>query len=160
MDDLVLGIGSNKGDREQWLKYCHTEISSRIGMIERFSPIIESEPWGYDSDSWFLNQILIVKTDMNVHDILRIIQQIEAESGRIHTDTYSDRNVDIDILFLKGDVIREEKLIIPHEHLHERLFVLVPLAEILPDFIHPVTGKSITELLADCIDNSDYHWFS
>ncbi|MCD6347119.1 MAG: 2-amino-4-hydroxy-6-hydroxymethyldihydropteridine diphosphokinase [Bacteroidales bacterium] len=160
MNELVLSIGSNKGDRLQWLASCIAEIGYKIGAVRQFSPIVESEPWGYDSDSWYLNQVLVLDTDLSANDILRIIHRIESESGRVRTGVYTDRTIDIDILFIGQQIIRQENLIIPHQHLHERLFVLAPLAEIMPDFHHPVLDKSITDLLSDCKDTAEYHWFT
>ncbi|MBT4411710.1 MAG: 2-amino-4-hydroxy-6-hydroxymethyldihydropteridine diphosphokinase [Bacteroidetes bacterium] len=160
MNELVLGIGGNKENRLFWLKKTADEIGRLIGNIEQFSPVVESEPWGFVSETWFLNQVLLVKTRFKAGEVIRLIHKIETESGRVREGVYTDRNIDIDILFFGNDIIREENLIIPHPKLHERLFVLAPMARFMPDFLHPVLRKNISELLAKCKDSTTYHWYS
>ncbi len=134
-------------------------INDRLGKIAIFSPIIESEPWGFQSDNWFLNQILVVETDAKPARLLEVCLEIEAYLGRHRATAYIDRIMDIDILFYDNLVLSKEGLVIPHPRLHERLFILKLLTSICPEFVHPVLGLTIQELLEFCEDDSKTKWF-
>lgn len=159
MVQVILSTGSNQGDRIQWLDLAAREVSNRIGTITIASPLVESAPWGYHSDHWFLNQILVAETALSAEEILSEIQTIEVSSGRIRTGHYADRQVDVDILFYNDLVLQRNDLTIPHPYIEERLFVLLPLAQILPDLVHPVNGKSVKRLLEECADTGVCRWY-
>ncbi len=159
MAEVILGIGGNSGDRLTNLMLVGGLLFDRLGSITYYSPIIESEPWGFQSDNWFLNQILVVETEAKPAQLLRVCLDIEAFLGRHRTKTYSDRIMDIDILFYDDIVLSEEGLIIPHPRLHERLFILKPLNSIRPKHVHPVLGLTVQELLESCEDDSKTKWF-
>lgn len=150
--EVILGIGGNRGDRLKNLKSAKLMITERLGRITEYSSVVESEPWGYESDNLFLNQVIIVETDYSPVRVLSECLDIEASMGRKRSDVYTDRPIDIDILFYAGHIFSSDKLTIPHPRLHERLFVLKPLAEIRPGLNHPYLGKTIKDLLSSCKD--------
>lgn len=159
MSDLFIGIGGNQGNRVGNLKKIRSRIEKQLGKILEESPLIESEPWGFDSDNWFLNQVLLIKCELKPKAILMIIHEIETEFGRVRTQKYTDRLVDIDILFYGGLILNDSELQIPHPHLHKRLFAMKPLVELMPDLIHPVFLKSCKVLLDECSDKSICRWY-
>ena len=151
---LVLQLGSNLGNRTGNLHQARLLIGESIGPIKSVSSIYETAPWGYDSKNGFLNQCITVRSDMDPGRILEKIHLIEAKPGRQGRSLeYIDRLIDIDILFYGDMVLSRPDLQIPHNKIQDRRFSLVPLAEILPDFEHPVFRKKISTLLSECIDN-------
>ena len=156
MISAYLLLGTNQGDRVALLCEACDSIIHRAGRIIRSSSVYESAPWGFDSDDWFLNQVLMIETSLPPEALLFTLQQIEEDLGRVRRKTtgYESRSMDIDILFYGNAVISTSTLIVPHSRLHERRFTLVPLAEIAPDFQHPVLQKSITALLSQCSDKT------
>lgn len=155
MNKVFLEIGGNQGNRLSNLNETILLIDKQIGKIEMQSSIYETPPWGFESDQWFYNQVLLIGSELTPKQILKGLLNIEKKMGRIrHQQKYSSRTMDIDILFFNNEVIDSPQLEIPHPRLHQRLFVLQPMAEIAPDFIHPLLKKSIVELLAACEDNS------
>lgn len=153
MNTIFLMLGTNVGKRLSNLTIANELISTRIGKIVSLSHIYESESWGYKTSNNYFNQCIILHSIMEAMNVLIEILNIETEMGRVREgETYSDRIIDIDILFFNKDCINSKNLTIPHPHLHKRKFVLEPLNEIAPDFIHPVLDKSVTQLLHDCED--------
>jgi 2-amino-4-hydroxy-6-hydroxymethyldihydropteridine diphosphokinase len=150
---VYLGLGTNIGDRAENLACARKRLAEGIVTIESVSPVYISRPWGFKSDHDFYNQVLAAKTEVGAFDLLDIAQEIENRMGRIRSmKGYTDRIIDIDILFYGNEIISSKPLIIPHPLLHKRMFVLQPMADIDPDFIHPVLNKSIKELMAECSD--------
>jgi 2-amino-4-hydroxy-6-hydroxymethyldihydropteridine diphosphokinase len=161
MKKVFLGIGSNIEDRAKNLDNAMKMIEKTIGPLISVSSIYETEPWGFESDNDFLNMALSVLTDLSPSGLLGRILMIEAQLGRIRNQSgYTSRNIDIDILLFDNAIVSEKSVVIPHPKLHERRFVLVPLAEIDPELIHPVLNKSIKELLAECKDNCKVRKFN
>jgi 2-amino-4-hydroxy-6-hydroxymethyldihydropteridine diphosphokinase len=153
MRTAFIGIGSNLGNREENLSIAVTRIGETAGNILSASSVYETEPWGFQSDNKFLNMVLTIDSHLVPQALLKTLLKIEESMGRLRKSAdYSSRIIDLDILFYDSLIIKEDSLIIPHPHIQDRKFVLVPMAEIAPDFIHPVLKKSVTSLLDLCAD--------
>jgi len=156
MKKVFLGIGTNLGDREACLKSAIECIRESIGQVVRNSSVYETEPWGFSSDDQFLNMVVEVETELKPSGLLGRMLMIEARMGRLRSGTgYTSRLIDLDILLYGNKVLNTKSLVIPHPRLHERSFVLVPLCEIAPDFVHPVLMKDIKTLLKECKDSGE-----
>lgn len=148
----IVNIGSNLGDRRLNLSRAVSRILARFGDFE-VSHVIESSPWGFESENPFLNLCLMFASDMKPLDVLHELQEIEksisGESHRNPDGSYADRVIDIDMIAADDSVISTPELTLPHPRLAERSFFLEPLQEIAPGWRHPVTGKNAAEMLAD-----------
>ena len=143
-----LCLGSNLGDREENL--CRAlALLSREVSLKQMSSIYETEPVGYKEQPLFLNLVCRITTDLPPDELLCFAKRIETEMGRIASFPNAPRIIDIDILFYGDTVMGTQNLTIPHPHLKDRAFVLIPLAEIAPDLIHPKLDKSIARLAND-----------
>ncbi len=145
-------LGSNLGDRRKYLSEAAGLISERLGIIKARSSVYQTASWGVHDQPDFVNQVLMVETDLNPEDLLEGILKIETELGRERREKWGSRTMDIDILLYENRVIDKPDLKIPHPFLHERRFCLQPLNEIAPAYIHPVFNKSIARLLEDLSD--------
>lgn len=146
---VYLSLGSNKDDRIGYIQQASRQLGALEGCeIIRTSAFYETEPWNMNSDNWFVNAVVELKTSLTPHQLLEQCQAIEKQLGRkpSQPNVYEDRTIDIDILFYKKEIISDDDLIIPHRFLHLRAFTLVPLLELIPDFEHPVLHKTISEL--------------
>lgn len=153
MAKVYFVVGGNLGNRENYIEKAINLISERVGYVLRHSALYESEPWGFEHKNNFLNKVLLVDTNLSPAALLLEISFIEGSLGRERNGGgYSARTIDIDILFYDRQVMLSPSLVIPHRYLHKRLFVLTPLAEIAPDFMHPLFSLSVRELLANCDD--------
>lgn len=148
MTTAYLGLGSNIGDREKNIGRAVGRLSEKL-TVEQVSSIYETEPMGYQAQPWFLNAVCRVSTRLTPFNLLRIVKGVESELGRAPSFRNAPRIIDIDILFYEDRVLETEELIIPHPRIAERLFILVPLAEIAPDLVHPVVQKTIRQLLSE-----------
>ncbi len=144
---IYLALGSNLGDRVVNLETARKALAPRIRVI-RESPIYVTPPWGYTEQPDFLNQVIEVETLLHPIPLLHRLKTIEADMGRETTFRNGPRIIDLDILFYGQEVYEGELLQIPHPRLQERAFVLVPLNDLAPDFIHPVLNQSVGDMLA------------
>lgn len=154
---VVLLIGGNQGDRVNLLLRAQSMIAQQIGPVAQVSTIYETEPWGFQSDQNFLNQALVVDTDLTPHQVLTRALNIEKALGRqrpANTQGYSSRPMDIDLIFFNSAIVRTPDLQLPHPRMHLRRFVLEPLAEIIPQYIHPLLRQTIQQLASTCPDHS------
>lgn len=145
---VFLGLGSNLGDKAgNCLRALEGISASHHTHIQAVSSLYKTEPIGYRDQDWFINCVAQVSTTLLPLPLQRFLQGIEQEMGRIRTFQMGPRLIDIDILFYGAEVVEEAGIIIPHPRLHERGFVLVPLAELAPGLSHPILKKTIDELL-------------
>ena len=152
MSKVYLSIGSNKGNRSVLINKAIDEIEKKIGIIISRSSIYQSKSWGFDSND-FYNLSLLIDTDIMPKSLLINLKKIEKSMGREDIDgSYSDRFIDIDILFYDNIIIDSEDLKIPHPKIEIRKFVLVPMLEIADDYVHPILNKTIRQLDNECDD--------
>lgn len=152
MNKVYLITGGNIGDRKKNLEIAAALIEKNIGNIIQSSKIYETDAWGITNQPTFYNQVLIVESGFPAHKVIQKILSIEKRMGRIRTIKNAARIIDIDILFFNDETVNEQNLIIPHQEIANRRFVLTPLNELVPALIHPVLNKSIAELLSICKD--------
>ncbi len=148
MNNVILLLGGNLGDVVANFLEVKNKIIQSVGNINQESEIYKSPAWGYESENIFFNQALNISTDLSVYDLLEITQNIEFSFGRTKSQegVYKDRLIDIDIIFYNSEIINDDKITIPHKRMQERSFVLVPLCDIIPEFIHPVLKTSVYSL--------------
>jgi 2-amino-4-hydroxy-6-hydroxymethyldihydropteridine diphosphokinase len=154
MNTVYFSLGSNIGNRQKYLNDALKMIDERIGRILKKSSVYETEPWGKTDQPMFLNMVIAVDTLLSANDVLNEILEIERKLGRIRIEKWSERKIDIDILFYNNEVIVENNLVVPHPYMDERRFVMYPLDEIASDFIHPVLKVSVRDLLITCQDKT------
>ena len=153
MNKTYLHTGSNLGDKALNLSTAVKRIEAEIGRVSLKSKVYQTKAWGITDQPDFLNQALEVETLLNPFELLAIINKIEFDMGRKREIKWSERLIDIDILFYNNEIIQEEpKLIIPHPYLHYRNFVLVPMMEIAPQLNHPIFNQTITQLYSNSED--------
>ncbi|MCK4662319.1 MAG: 2-amino-4-hydroxy-6-hydroxymethyldihydropteridine diphosphokinase [Bacteroidales bacterium] len=153
MVNVFLVLGSNIKSRHNYIEKACNMIQRDLGKIVNSSAYYETEPWGFDTKNFFLNKIIIVETLLSPEKLLSATQTIEKKLGRKRDNKrYNSRTIDIDILFYNKKTINTDNLVIPHPKILVRRFVLEPLTEIAPNFIHPLYNKTIKELLNDCPD--------
>ena len=153
---VFLGLGSNLGNRKNIIEQAIQNIRT-FSEIIKVSPLYESSAWGFNSNNEFINMAIQISTELTAEQLIENILHIEKQLGREQktTTSYQDRTIDIDILFYGDQILNSENLTIPHPKISERLFVLKPLNDISPNYIHPILNKTISELLAICDDESE-----
>lgn len=155
MHEVFLGIGGNIGNKYSNFNKAYKLIETTLGEIIRQSSIYESPPWGFDADENFWNQVLLIETIHSPLKLLDKIKKIQSLFKRKQVrETYASREMDIDILYYDKIIMESDILVIPHNQIQNRLFVLVPLAEIAPRFVHPLLGMTTIELIDECKDSS------
>ena len=150
MATAYLCLGSNQGDRIGFIQQAASLIKMNDGIsVVTTSSFYESEPWGMESEVWFVNAVMQIDTELDPYELLATLKLIEKQLGRTSKTVngeYSDRNIDIDIIFYENENINDEDLVIPHAHFYERAFMIVPMLEIAQDFVHPVFNKTVSKL--------------
>ncbi len=160
---VVLSLGSNMGDRNSMLDRALDLLDERLGEVVLVSSIYETEPWGFECSDAFLNCAAVIDTDLTPQQVLEVALSVEKELGRVRAEDmdpatpkqYASRPIDIDIIFYDNEVSSDPALILPHPRMEQRAFVLRPLEEIIPYYIHPVLHKTMIELYDTCADQGE-----
>ncbi len=160
MNKAYLLIGGNLGDREENLALARDLLKAHTGQITAASGLYSTAAWGKTDQPDFLNQALEIQTGLNARQLIRRILKIEKQMGRIRSEKYGPRLIDIDILLFNEEIHDIRFLKVPHPELPNRRFALVPLAEIAPEAIHPTSGKKVKELLDACTDQGAVNWLA
>lgn len=154
-ESVFVLLGSNLGDRELLVNQAYKMMDKRCGEIVAKSRLYESEPWGFQAEYWFLNQVIVLKTTLSPDDLMRKLLSIEKELGRDRSqphEGYVSRPMDLDILYYGSEIIDTQMVTAPHPRLHQRRFTLLPLCDVAPDFVHPTMKKTNLQLLDECQD--------
>ncbi|HEX4956751.1 MAG TPA: 2-amino-4-hydroxy-6-hydroxymethyldihydropteridine diphosphokinase [Lacibacter sp.] len=146
-------LGSNMGKRKTFLTRAKKMMEAEAGTVVQQSSIYETAAWGNTNQKPFLNQVVLLQTKLSPEELMQTLLLIEQHLGRIRTQKFGPRTIDLDILFYSNLIVKTKLVTIPHPAMQERRFVLVPLAELAPRKIHPVYKQSITTLLKNCIDD-------
>jgi 2-amino-4-hydroxy-6-hydroxymethyldihydropteridine diphosphokinase len=154
---VYIALGTNLGDRLANLRAAIKALPPEITVLTE-SHIYETPPWGYEDQPAFLNMVVKAETELEPEPLLKYLKQLEIELGREHNVRWGPRLIDLDILFYDNLVLDSPPLAIPHPRLHERAFVLVPLADVAPDLIHPLLQRSIRDLLAELNTEGIFHF--
>jgi 2-amino-4-hydroxy-6-hydroxymethyldihydropteridine diphosphokinase len=152
MINVFLLLGSNLGDRNAFMQQAIVHIEIDIAPVLQASDVYETQSWGKANAPDYLNQVLLLQTDLPAQTVLKKILAIELILGRRREEKWGSRTIDIDILFYGDAVIDEPNLKVPHPEMHRRRFTLEPLAQIAPDFVHPLIKKNILALKNELID--------
>lgn len=150
IDHIVyISLGTNLGNRISNLRQAVSFLSPQM-TVKAKSKVYETPPWGHTEQDNFLNQVVKATTYLEPVPLLKHIKRMEVAMGRKSTFRYGPRLIDIDILFYDEEIVDTPSLVIPHPHLHERGFVLLPMMDIAPDLVHPVLKKKVRELVGSC----------
>lgn len=152
---IIIALGSNQGDRLANLRLALSNMVSWGFKINKRSSVWETAPWGDTDQDAFYNMCVSASCEKDEATMLSVLKDIEMKVGRIRTRRWGPRVIDLDIIFSGDMVMKTEVLTIPHTYMHQRAFVLRPLAEIEPDFIHPVLKKSVSQLLEELEDDDE-----
>jgi 2-amino-4-hydroxy-6-hydroxymethyldihydropteridine diphosphokinase len=153
MNEVFFLLGSNLGDRNLFLQQAIEHIKDEIGPVIKKSSIYETQSWGKTDLPDYLNQVVLVNTQLTAREALEKILAIEHQIGRIREEKWGARIIDIDILFFNSEIIDELGLHVPHPELHKRRFTLEPMVELSPTLIHPVLKKDILQLKNELNDS-------
>jgi 2-amino-4-hydroxy-6-hydroxymethyldihydropteridine diphosphokinase len=157
MNRVTLLIGGNMGDRMANLDNALNLMKATLGDLIQLSSRYETSAWGFTEQPDFINQAVLLETNLAASELMQSILRIETEMGRERTVPLGPRIIDIDIIYFNDDIINSPELTVPHPKMSERLFVLKPLVEILPNYIHPILLKSNAILLKECGDSLAVH---
>lgn len=146
--EIVLGFGSNIGNRRTTIEQAYDMLSRTLGKMTKCSSFIETEPWGFECKDKFINSVAVFETLLSPLEALKVCNETEYALGRRRNNAvgYASRTIDIDILFCEDRIIDTSELQVPHPLIDKRNFVLLPLKEILPDFVHPLLNKKIKDI--------------
>lgn len=156
VESTYIILGSNIGKKEETIEAAIVDIERYIGQVNKQSSFYKTSPWGFDSDSYFLNKVICINTKLTPRNMMQQLLNIEDKLGRVrdvNSKGYTSRTIDLDVLFIGDAIVKEDIITVPHPRIESRKFVLTPMHEIAPNFIHPVSNKSISELLYLCKDN-------
>ncbi|MCX7883755.1 MAG: 2-amino-4-hydroxy-6-hydroxymethyldihydropteridine diphosphokinase [Caloramator sp.] len=158
MNKVYVAFGTNMGDKNKNIEKAIEMMKDRGLKVIKISQVYKTEPYGYTAQPEFLNGVLEAITSLDAVDVLKTLLEIEKDMGRVREFKWGPRIIDLDILFFNDDVIDEKDLKVPHPDMQNREFVLKPLCEIAPDFIHPVLKKSIKNMLLELNLKNKQKW--
>ena len=150
----VLSLGGNIGNVQATFNEAKSLLKTRLGNIVLTSSLYKTKAWGVVDQPDFLNQVVVIETVLLPTEVLNHCLAIEAELGRVRKEKWHERLIDIDVLFYDAAIIHTQELVVPHPYLQDRNFILYPLDEIIPHFIHPILKKTMHELKKSCKDPS------
>ncbi|MFY0255125.1 2-amino-4-hydroxy-6-hydroxymethyldihydropteridine diphosphokinase [Chitinophaga sp. 30R24] len=159
MNTAILLIGGNLGDRTRNLQQAVQEIATTAGEVIKTSALYQTAPWGTVDQPDYLNQALEIRTPLDALTLLHTLLEIERKIGRIRQEKWGARVIDIDLIFFNDDIISLPELKVPHPRTQLRRFVLIPLLDIIPDYVHPVLHQTISKLAAICQDTLPVHLY-
>ena len=155
LESVFILIGSNLGERKRLVNQACKMMEERCGVLISKSKLYESEPWGFEAEHWFLNQVVRIDTVLSPDELMKTQLSIEKELGRdrsVPHEGYVSRSIDLDILYYGEEIVDTEMVAAPHPRLQERRFVLVPLCDVAPCLVHPLLRKTNRQLLEECQD--------
>ncbi len=155
MNGIYILLGSNMGNRLEYLREAEKQLILEDIKVVDESSIYETEPWGKSDQDWFLNVVLQIETSKEPEELLNTILEVEERLGRIRKAKWGERCIDIDILYYRDCHIENERLTVPHSGIKERKFTLIPLVEMCPLELHPLSGETQMQMLAHCSDKLD-----
>lgn len=153
MPTMYVGLGTNKGNRSEQLSRARGHCCHFFGPLLAVSPVYETAAWGVEDQPDFLNQVIALQTDVKPSVAIYTLLAIENLMGRVRSQKWGPRVIDVDMLYYDDQIINTQDLILPHPRIAQRQFVLTPLASIAPDFVDPQSGKTITEMMRNCSDS-------
>ncbi len=151
---VFLSLGGNLGNTQEIFERCYPMIENKVGPILKQSSLYRTAAWGLTEQADFINQVILIESDLRPEEILTEIQAIEQALGRERKITWGPRTLDLDILFIDQQIIRTADLQIPHPHIQDRKFILIPMQEIAGTYEHPVFNKTMIQLLQETNDET------
>jgi 2-amino-4-hydroxy-6-hydroxymethyldihydropteridine diphosphokinase len=152
-NSVVLSLGGNIGDVKDVFEVAISHLKKRVGELVSSSSLYSTKAWGIENQPDFLNQVIVIDSELSPTKVLECCLTIELELGRVRKEKWHKRVIDIDVLFYNNELIKSKDLIVPHPYIQDRNFILAPLAELIPQFVHPLLQKTMQELKNSCIDN-------
>lgn len=157
---LVVALGSNLGNRYAYLVQAKRKLQKDFGRAYKYSQVYETPPWGNENQASYLNAVACFSTDLPAEKCLEICAGVELELGRRRIERWGSRTIDLDILFYGSEIVEHKNLAIPHSGIEKRAFVLRPLMDVIPTFIHPVLGISVLDLFKQIEGEKEFETFS
>jgi len=149
---VVLSLGGNIGDIQLVFEKARDSLQKTVGELVLISSLYQTKAWGVENQSDFLNQVIVLETTLSPIEVLKTCLAVENELGRVRKGKWHERVIDIDVLFYGNELIKSKELVLPHPYIKDRNFILYPLVEIMPDFVHPIFKKTLLELKNNCKD--------